>query len=683
MPANLPIARILNAEEQPEGTGVLVGPLRVLTCHHVVEELIKSPRDPVNVAFPFSGDAAPRTARIGPFRPVAKTPDYKSPKDLCLLKIDPYDAVPPGLSPCRFSTGTEDLTGLAVRIGGFPDVEIEWAEGRIVGPITSGFWQMDHCLTSRAVTFGYSGAPVWRQDGMEVVGIAVGITKRDEKTAAYLIPADLIRAAFPSLFSSQDSSEPEDAPRDDLLPSPCVLSDDVPLPEPEAADPAERLPGEMIGSIQKAPLMTKPREKIFISYAHEDVEMARRIYTDLKAKGFQVWMDKMDLIPGQAWPREIRRNIKNSRCFLALLSSVSLSKTGFVQRELKTALEVYEEVPPDEIFLLPARLDQCCPNNEVLKEIHWADFTSSYEEGFAGLVRALEFIMPDRFSSLPSERDSSDAVQIKPAAKIKEAAALSPGQIKDGPLPGMKFAWIPPGSFRMGSPDNEPGRWGDEGPQHKVKISKGFWMQTTAVTQAQWEAVMGSNPSHFKNGGLDCPVERVSWNDAQELIKKLNQQGRDIRFRLPTEAEWEYACRAGTTTAFYNGEITNLIGVDPNLDRIGWYDENSNRTTHPVGQKEPNAWGLYDMIGNVWEWCQDLYGDYPDGAVVDPEGVGTGSYRVVRGGGWDYGARDCRSADRYYYSPSIRNHNDGFRLVLPIGQQVRQAGPGRRGASAP
>ncbi len=263
---------------------------------------------------------------------------------------------------------------------------------------------------------------------------------------------------------------------------------------------------------------------------------------------------------------------------------------------------------------------------------------------------------------------------------------------------GMKFVLIPPGSFLMGSPENEPGHEDDE-KQHRVTLSEGFYMGRYEVTQAQWKAVMGENPSSFKNCGSNCPVESVSWNDVQKFIKKLNAKSGKA-YRLPTEAEWEYACRAGSTKALYNGPI-QILGKNnaPALDPIAWYGGNSgvsyagaydssgwsekqydhNRAgTHPVGKKEPNAWGLYDMIGNVWEWCQDWYGDYPDGAVVDPEGAGTGSGRVIRGGGWDSYARHCRSAYRGYDSPSNRRDYSGFRLVLPVGQQVWQAGSGRR-----
>jgi len=171
---------------------------------------------------------------------------------------------------------------------------------------------------------------------------------------------------------------------------------------------------------------------------------------------------------------------------------------------------------------------------------------------------------------------------------------------------------------------------------------------------------MGKNPSNF-NGNDNCPVESVSWHDTQEFITKLNQKDDKI-YRLPTEAEWEYACRAGTSTIYYTGN-----SVD-DLDRAGWYSGNSGNKTHPVGEKETNAWGLYDMHGNVWEWCQDWYGDYPSGSVTDPIGLPKGSFRVIRGGSWYSAAQSCRSASRPDFEPGIRLLILGFRLVLLPGQ---------------
>jgi formylglycine-generating enzyme required for sulfatase activity len=217
----------------------------------------------------------------------------------------------------------------------------------------------------------------------------------------------------------------------------------------------------------------------------------------------------------------------------------------------------------------------------------------------------------------------------------------------------MKMILIPAGEFMMGSPETEPERYNNES-LHKVILGKGFYMQTTAVTQSQWKAVMGDNPSCFSDC-VRCPVESISWNDAQEFIKKLNLIEKTDIYRLPTEAEWEYACRAGTDTAY-------CFGDNPQeLEEYGWYEKNS-YGTNPVAQKKPNAWGLYDMHGNVWEWCYDCYCDYCSGNVAD------GSYRVIRGGAWNRAARDCRSAYRGYrlYNDSYYSLGLGLRLLMSL-----------------
>jgi formylglycine-generating enzyme required for sulfatase activity len=206
--------------------------------------------------------------------------------------------------------------------------------------------------------------------------------------------------------------------------------------------------------------------------------------------------------------------------------------------------------------------------------------------------------------------------------------------------------------FTMGSPASEANRSNDE-IQHEVTISKPFYLGVTEVTQEQYEAVMGNNPSNFKDA--KNPVERVSWDDAVEFCKKLSSKtGKTVR--LPTEAEWEYACRAGTTGAYAgNGS----------LDDMGWYTSNSSSKTHPVGQKKPNAWGLYDMHGNVYEWCGDWYADkYPTGAAKDPTGPASGESRVLRGGSWDLYPQYCRSAYRDWLSPGSRGVDIGFSVVL-------------------
>jgi formylglycine-generating enzyme required for sulfatase activity len=212
----------------------------------------------------------------------------------------------------------------------------------------------------------------------------------------------------------------------------------------------------------------------------------------------------------------------------------------------------------------------------------------------------------------------------------------------------MKLVRIRPGKFMMGEGND----------QHEVTISKPFYVGVTEVTQAQYEAVMGTNPSKFK--GATNPVETVSWNDATEFCKKLSEKTRQA-VRLPTEAEWEYACRAGIKTGFSFGD------ADDGLGDYAWYNANSGGTTHPVAKKKPNAWGLYDMHGNVWEWCADWCGDYPKGAVTDPQGPASGSYRVLRGGAWITDPDICRSAlRRNDISPGGRYFDFGFRVVVSV-----------------
>lgn len=239
-------------------------------------------------------------------------------------------------------------------------------------------------------------------------------------------------------------------------------------------------------------------------------------------------------------------------------------------------------------------------------------------------------------------------------------------------VPGM--VWIGPGTFMMGSPLFEYKRRGDELP-HTVTISRGFWMGKYEITQEEYQALMGANPSVF-TGDLKRPVEYVTWNDATNYCGKLTVQERAAGrlptgyvYRLPTEAEWEYACRVGTTTATAFGY--RLSSTQANFDGNYPYDYGAEGpylgTTTKVGSYAPNAWGLYDMHGNVWEWCWDWYGSYPGGSVTDPKGPNTGSYHVYRGGSWFNYGESCRSAFRSGSWPDYGNSDVGFRVVLAPG----------------
>ena len=228
---------------------------------------------------------------------------------------------------------------------------------------------------------------------------------------------------------------------------------------------------------------------------------------------------------------------------------------------------------------------------------------------------------------------------------------------------GMKFVWIPPGTFMMGSPKEEKLRQDSE-TQHKVTLTKGFYMGVHTVTQEQWMEVMGKNPSVFK-GEKNLPVEKVSWDDCQEFIKKLREKDKKP-YRLPSEAEWEFCCRAGTKTPFHFGEIISTDQANYNGKGVygdGKIGVNRMKTT-PVGTFSANAWGLHDMHGNVWQWCQDRYGDYPQNEVVDPQGPEKGALRVLRGGSWNYTPVNCRSAHRYKAGGGARNAGIGCRLCF-------------------
>jgi formylglycine-generating enzyme required for sulfatase activity len=225
----------------------------------------------------------------------------------------------------------------------------------------------------------------------------------------------------------------------------------------------------------------------------------------------------------------------------------------------------------------------------------------------------------------------------------------------------LEMVFIPAGEFMMGSPEGEKGRRVDEGPVHRVRITKPFYLAKHETTQALWMQVMGENPSKLQSA--KSPVEQVSWDDCQKFLARLNQMVQSSGFRLPTEAEWEYACRAGSGTAYCFGDEDGEFG------EYAWYVENSDTTTHEVGQKKPNAWGLHDTHGNMWEWCQSWYGKYdsPAGKVVEnPPGPRGGDARVIRGGSWYCPPGLCRSAMRGRFPTDVRCMDLGCRVALDL-----------------
>ncbi|MEJ0016491.1 MAG: SUMF1/EgtB/PvdO family nonheme iron enzyme [Acetobacteraceae bacterium] len=278
----------------------------------------------------------------------------------------------------------------------------------------------------------------------------------------------------------------------------------------------------------------------------------------------------------------------------------------------------------------------------------------------------------------------------------------------EGTLVTQRMRWIPPGSFLRGSPNDKPGRNDDEGRRREVTIADGFWLFDTPCTQALWQAVMGDNPSRFQSPTR--PVEQVSFHDAQAFVTKLNALKPGLSLDLPSEARWEYACRAGTVEATYAGGMQILGEYNaPVLDAIAWYGGNSGvgfeldngyysgdwpgkqyehtrAGTHPVGQKVPNQWGLHDMLGNVWEWCADHWHGSYTGAPDDGSawlGRRGAAFRVVRGGSWGVGARVVRAARRNRVDPALRAGNLGFRCARVQGNSEAPAAKRRAGRSKP
>ena len=249
---------------------------------------------------------------------------------------------------------------------------------------------------------------------------------------------------------------------------------------------------------------------------------------------------------------------------------------------------------------------------------------------------------------IASAMSLAEVVDVAPATRSVRKC----GETCTVTLPGgakMEMIWCSPGKFQMGSPSGEPGRLSNE-PLHSVTLTRGFWLGKYEVTQRQWESVMRSNHSRFRNA--DNPVENISWHDCEAFIKRVSASFGG-KARLPTEAEWEYACRAGSNAPFAGSGVAS---------EMAWYDENSDHQTHEVGRNKPNAWGFYDMHGNVLEWCSDWFSE-PKGDAVDPKGPPSGSFKVLRGGCWFFLGSDCRCAYRLKREPSLRNCIFGFRVA--------------------
>jgi formylglycine-generating enzyme required for sulfatase activity len=386
---------------------------------------------------------------------------------------------------------------------------------------------------------------------------------------------------------------------------------------------------------------------IFLSYAREDRERAQVLAKALENHGWTVWWDL--IIPvGKIWRQVIMGALDAASCVVVLWSVESIRS--------RWVIEEAEEGLTREI-LTPVLVDDVRPpfgfrQMQAANLVNWTGDANNFE--LKMLLLAIEAIIgPPEPAIITAKAESKSDLEAIRSQKKEPTLSVEgfTNSIR------MEFVLIPAGTFTMGS---SPGFGDDdERPSHIVRISRPFYLQKTEVTQGQWKKVIGDNPSSFSVCEDDCPVEQVSWDDAQKFIKKLNKAEGANEYRLPTEAEWEYACRAGTTTDFSSGDDPGKL-VD-----YAWYKSNSTRRTHSVGQKEPNAWALHDMHGNVWEWVEDdwhsTYNEAPtDGSAwIDKP---RGSARIIRGGCWFDEAQNCRSAIRECNRPDFRNLLVGFRL---------------------
>jgi formylglycine-generating enzyme required for sulfatase activity len=334
----------------------------------------------------------------------------------------------------------------------------------------------------------------------------------------------------------------------------------------------------------------------------------------------------------------------------------------FVRLEILTALERRIQVIP--VLVGGASMPRSTELPDVLQPLARRQALVVGDHFHPDVDRLIAALEPVLRTAPPSREQAAELSAASPVTPPHNTSPVTPSPDPPTVLEpsftnsiGMEFMLIPAGTFLMGSPASDTKAHDAETPAHCVTISQPFYLGKYPVTQAQWEAVMRNNPSRFK-GNPNHPIENVSWNDVQAFLRKLDEPegGRD--YRLPTEAQWEYACRAGKESPRYHREV----------NVIAWHEANSDRQPQPVGQKLPNAWGLYDMLGNVWEWCHDGRRDYKEGlkedARNDPIGpTDAGADRVVRGGSWDSPIRYVRAAYRYRYRRGFRDGYLGFRCA--------------------
>ncbi len=416
---------------------------------------------------------------------------------------------------------------------------------------------------------------------------------------------------------------------------------------------------------------------VFLCHNSEDKPQVKEIGEKLKEYSLKPWLDIWELRPGHSWQDSLEEKIEEIHA-----AAVFVGKNGlgpWQKQELKAYLR---EFVNRNCPVIPVLLSDTPEKPQLplfLRGLTWVDFRTSDPDPMDQLIWGITGKKPQLTNSSPfsSGSQSSPGFQSSPASQSPPVSqslllpvSLSPQGFTQT-LPGdieLEMIKIPTGSFLMGTEEAEVIRlckeykidwFKKEMSQHRVNLQE-FYLGKYPITQEQYQAIMGKNPSKFEDNPKN-PVEKVSWNDAQEFCQKLNEKT-GKKYRLPSEAEWEYACRAGTQTRYYFGDDEKQLG------EYAWYSENSGSKTHPVGQKKPNNWGLYDMSGNVWEWCEDgwheNYENVPTDGTAWNENHSVTNLRVLRGGSWGTSPGDCRSAYRTY-SDNCSSYN-GFRVVSPL-----------------
>jgi formylglycine-generating enzyme required for sulfatase activity len=440
-----------------------------------------------------------------------------------------------------------------------------------------------------------------------------------------------------------------------------------------AKDPARRFKtaGELAAALAKwlrateggraeTTTVVSATAEVFLSFSHVDQSIAQAACDALEADGLRCWISPRDVVAGRTWDESSGKAIKEARAVVLVLSA-SANKSERVLREIEHAAKCNVPIVTFRIQDVPTAI--LTPH---LRGPHRLDgLTEPFESHLSKLCELVRTIIPYAPDQMPAVAAPAPAVAPQP---VRPA-----GEVRDDNGMKMKFIWCPPGRFMMGSSPDDKGRFPNEGPVD-VRLTRGFWMGQVVITQAQWQHIMGTAPwagQRWVREANACPATWVAWKDAwefcarfQELEKKSRRLPEGWRYTLPTEAQWEYACRAGSDTRYHFGDD------DSKLAQYAWFDANAfdigKRYAHLVGRRKPNSWGIFDMHGNVWEWCRDVYVKDMLGGV-DPEVRTGGREGVRRGGCWNLHAAYCRSACRLQVEPSAINHDLGFRIVLEQG----------------